>query len=118
MGKKKAATPTGKLMAWYARYHGDVKLTAHERFEFGCLCRELDDMILGRKGAMRGLRLYEYAFPNAMTGHDYTDDVAICWAKSKKDAVRKFQKLYGLADETNVSKVSWTDCGVAILTDY
>ena len=63
-------------------------------------------------------RLYAYALADAMVDHRFTDDVAICRAKSRKQAVKKFKRLYGLADETNVSRVRWNDYGIAILTDY
>ena len=39
--------------------------------------------------------LYVYAFPNAMDGHLFTDDVAITFATSKENAIKKFQKYYG-----------------------
>ena len=55
-----------------------------------------------------------------MQGHDFTDDVAICKATSKRKAIKKFRALYGRADETNVFEVSFSLNGydVAILTDY
>jgi hypothetical protein len=53
-----------------------------------------------------------------MWGHDFTVDVAICKATSKRKAIEKFRQLYGLADETNVFEVRFNDYGVAILTDY
>lgn len=63
-------------------------------------------------------RLYAYALADQMEGHDFTDDVAICKATSKRQAIKKFRQLYGLADQTNVFEVRFNDCGVAILTDY
>ena len=63
-------------------------------------------------------RLFAFAMADQMTGHKFSDDVAICKAKSKEKAIKKFRKLYELADESNVRRVRHNDYGVAILTDY
>lgn len=63
-------------------------------------------------------RLFAYALADQMQGHDFTDDVAICKATTKRKAIKKFRQLYGLADETNVSEVRFNHYDVAILTDY
>lgn len=62
--------------------------------------------------------LYYYAEPNAMTGHKFTDDVAICKASSLEEAIATFKKLYSHASEKTVSKCIMNDFGVCILTDY
>lgn len=63
-------------------------------------------------------KLYCYALANQMVGHRFTDDVAICWAMDKAEAIERFQKLYALADESNVFEVRYGSDKVAILTDY
>lgn len=63
-------------------------------------------------------RLFAFALADQMQGHDFTDDVAICKATTKRKAIKRFRQLYGLADETNVFEVRFNDYGVAILTDY
>lgn len=62
--------------------------------------------------------LFAFAMADQMTGHKFSDDVAICKAKSKEKAIKKFRRLYELADESNVWRVSFSSNGVAILTDY
>lgn len=62
-----------------------------------------------------------YAYPNAMEGHRYTDDVALCFALTRKRAMKKFKRFYvaDLTDSrTEVFRVSFEPEGIAILTDY
>lgn len=61
--------------------------------------------------------LYVYAKPNQMTDHEYSDDVAICFAETKADALTKFRKLYDIEID-EIEKVEFNRHGVAILTDY
>lgn len=63
-------------------------------------------------------KLYAYAMADAMVDHRFTDDAAVCYAKSKKAAIARFRRLYHNADKTNVSKVRFNDYGISILTDY
>ncbi len=66
-------------------------------------------------------KLYYYAVPNQMQEHKFTDDVAICEAYSKEEAVDKFRKLYDPAEgdvKQFVHEVWYNNYGVAILTDY
>ena len=63
-------------------------------------------------------QIYYYAKPNAMVGHKFTDDVAICFANSVEKAIQKFQQLYDDVSEKNVSLCHMNSYGVAILTDY
>lgn len=54
-----------------------------------------------------------------MQEHSFSDDVAICWARNKKQAVKKFSKLYCVHNiEKYVSEAWFNAYGVAILTDY
>ncbi len=62
--------------------------------------------------------LYYYAEPNAMEGHKFTDDVAICEASSLEEAILIFKHLYEHASEKTVSKCVMNNYGVCILTDY
>ena len=50
--------------------------------------------------------------------HNATDNCALCRAWSKKQAIKKLQKLYCDFDESNVSRVKYNKYGIAILTDY
>lgn len=50
--------------------------------------------------------------------HAETVDCALCKAWSKKQAVKKFQKLYRNFEESNVSRVKYNKYGIAVLTDY
>lgn len=62
-----------------------------------------------------------YAYPNAMEGHQYTDDVALCFALTRNRAMKKFKRFYvaDLTDSrTEIFRVSLNSEGIAILTDY
>lgn len=72
-------------------------------------------------GGKHMIRLYKLCVPDAMQEHRFTDDVAICWAISKKRAIRKFKRLYDYDDQTmntSVSRVRFNNWKIAILTDY
>ena len=62
--------------------------------------------------------LYYYAKPNAMEGHKFTDDVAICETSSLEEAILTFKRLYEHASEETVSKCVINNHGICILTDY
>lgn len=63
--------------------------------------------------------LYWYAKANQMSEHNFTDDVAITVAISKKRAFAKISKLYGTATIGDISKVPLHKLkDVVILTDY
>lgn len=64
--------------------------------------------------------LYYFARADQMIGHKFTDDVAICKAKSKKEAIQKFSLLYDRVTNEEVKKVKWKKykTGIVILTDY
>lgn len=67
------------------------------------------------------IRLYKLCVPDAMQEHRFTDDVAICWAISKKRAIKKFKRLYDYDDQimnTSVSRICFNKWQIAILTDY
>ncbi len=72
------------------------------------------------------MKLYVYAKSNTMDGfmrndesHQFTDDVALCYANSLDEAVEIFSKLY---DKTqimdNVQEASFNNYGICICTDY
>ena len=64
-------------------------------------------------------KLYCYSKPNVMEGHRYSDDVAICYADSLKDAMSKFLRCYDLSLLAgNVKEVKFNDFGIFIATDY
>lgn len=62
--------------------------------------------------------LYYFARANQMEKHKFTDDVAICVAVSKKNAIKKFNKLYENVLESEVFRVSFSRKYPTILTDY
>ena len=65
--------------------------------------------------------LWCYTYPGAMVDHRFTDDVALCFALTKKRAIKKFERLYkiDLMDiKTRVFRPGFNWLGVAILTDY
>ena len=66
--------------------------------------------------------IWSFARANQMVEHDFTDDVAITLAFTKKQAIKKFSKYYENVTEDEVVKCRigrMLKCGgVAILTDY
>ncbi len=50
--------------------------------------------------------------------HKVNDDCALCKAWSKKKAIKKFEKMYCDSDESDVFRVNYNACGIAVLTDY
>lgn len=65
--------------------------------------------------------LYKMCVPNAMKGHVFTDDVAICRAWNKEQAIKKFKRLYRYTDKQMilcVNKVHFNKRKIAILTSY
>lgn len=63
-------------------------------------------------------KLWVFAKSGQMSGHGFTDDVAITYASSKSEAIANFSKLYNNVAESDVSEVTFNSSGVAILTDY
>lgn len=65
-------------------------------------------------------KLYYYAKANQMVDHRFNDDVAICWAKTSKQAWTKFRYLYKNCMPEDILEVKnyIPGIGVAILTDY
>lgn len=77
-------------------------------------------------------KLYVYSNPNQMdgyklvsgasiddVGHSYTDDVALCYARSLNEAISIFSKLYAPeALEGHVRKAEFNSFRVCICTDY
>lgn len=62
-------------------------------------------------------KIFVYKKPNAMTGHEYSDDVAITRAVNKEEALTKFKQYYD-CDIEDVEEVEFNVGEVAILTDY
>ena len=50
--------------------------------------------------------------------HNATDDCAICKAWSKKQAIKKFKRMYCDFEESNVFRAKYNKYGIAVLTDY
>lgn len=63
-------------------------------------------------------RLYAYSLAGQLDEHEFSDDVAVCWASSIHEAIWKFRKMYARASKHNVKEVSFNDKGVAVLTEY
>ena len=63
---------------------------------------------------------YCFARANAMTEHKFTDDVALCKAISKQQAIKIFSRLYSdiKDNEVFIVKNEFNVYGIAILTDY
>lgn len=64
------------------------------------------------------MRLYVYRKPDAMVDHEFTDDVALTYARGRKWAIRHFKQLYAQVEDDDVSEVRFNADGIAILTDY
>ena len=62
--------------------------------------------------------IYYFARPNQMTGHRFTDDVAVCFALSKEKARKKFSMYYANVKRTEVKRVDLFTFGICVLTDY
>lgn len=63
------------------------------------------------------MKLWCYAKPNAMIEHKFNDDVALCYADTKEEALIVFERLYILSIE-DIFEPCFNDYGIAILTDY
>ena len=53
-----------------------------------------------------------------MKDHHFTDSVALTTARSKKEAIEYFSRLYNNVQPEEVTKPYFNYTGVAILTDY
>jgi len=63
--------------------------------------------------------LFCYSRPNMLIGHQYTDDVAICEANTKEEAIDIFSQMYSMELlDNNVKKVEYNDLGIFVATDY
>ncbi len=51
-------------------------------------------------------------------GHKGNDDCAICRAWNKKNAIKKFSKLYINANEDNVKRAFYNIYRIFIISDY
>lgn len=64
---------------------------------------------------------YVFARPNAMVGHKFSDDAAICRASDFEEALQIFSKYYADVQPKEVWKLSDRindESDFAILTDY
>ena len=82
-----------------------------------------------RRRRNRQTSYWVFAKPNQMQGHKFTDDVALCKAGSKSEAIRKFKTLYKVVEADDVYKLPtakdrwWDDPDspyrdLWVLTDY
>ena len=74
-------------------------------------------MAVGNKG---GKMIYYFARPNQMVGHRFTDDVAVCFALTKKKAIEKFGLYYANVKSSEVKLLRlFSSCPcICVLTDY
>ena len=63
------------------------------------------------------MSLYCFSRPDAMKCHTFTDDVAICRAWTRKQAIKKFSRLYNQVRTCEVKRIKSLK-SVEILTDY
>ena len=64
-------------------------------------------------------KLFCYSKPNVMEHHNYTDDVALCYAQDEEEEYEIFLQLYNKELlKGNIKEVSFNSCGVFIATDY
>lgn len=61
------------------------------------------------------MRLYQLKIVNE---NKELTDLALCYARSKEDAVKKFSQLYIMIKENQVEEVSFNKYDIAILTEY
>jgi hypothetical protein len=72
------------------------------------------------------MKLFVYANPNTMDRylqnddcHNFTDDVALCYANSSEEAIEIFCRLYDReCVEKNVKEACFNSFGICICTDY
>lgn len=62
--------------------------------------------------------IYCYTKANQMKKHNFTDDVAVVKAMSKRSALKKFSYLYDDVDNKDVKRIKINSKKVTILTDY
>lgn len=64
---------------------------------------------------------YVFRRANQMVGHKFTDDVAVCKAISKSQAIKQFSKYYSDVKVEEVDRLKpkkYSAGSVIILTDY
>lgn len=65
------------------------------------------------------VRLWYYAKPDQMEEHKFTDDVAVCKAITKKEAMKIFSEYYGNMTAADVHELAFEpNRKILILTDY
>ena len=82
-------------------------------------CTKTNCFVVGGECARRSKKyIYVYHRPAQLKCHEYTDDVAICLAKDKQEAISMFNVPY-LGDISEyVDKVELNAHGIYIATDY
>ncbi len=50
--------------------------------------------------------------------HNANDDCAICRAWTKRQAIRRFSRMYSSFADENVFRVKYNRRGIAVLSDY
>lgn len=79
----------------------------------------------GESGGTK-MKLFVYAKANTMDGylqngdcHNFTDDVALCYANSLEEAIETFSKIYYKESlEGNVKEAEFNVYGICVCTDY
>ncbi len=71
----------------------------------------------------RPLEYYVFTRPDAMVEHRFTDDFALCKARSRGDARRIFSKYYADVQDSEIRKISGLLSGkhgdnFTVLSDY
>lgn len=66
------------------------------------------------------MRIWIFTRPGKMEGHGYTDDVAYCWAWTKRGAIAKFSRLYADVMHREVDAVQFAPFSKypVVATDY
>lgn len=62
---------------------------------------------------------YVFRRPGQMKGHNFTDDVAVCKAISKSQAIKQFSRYYADVKDNEVDRLRPRQyCASALLLDY
>ena len=65
--------------------------------------------------------VYCLSISGSMAGdeiHNANDDCAICKKKKKKQAIKKFKRMYCDFEESDVFRAKYNKYGIAVLTEY
>ena len=65
------------------------------------------------------MKIWCYAKANTMSDHCFNDDVALCVAETKTEAIEKFLNMYSIESLAgNIKEVHFNSYGVYVATDY